>query len=737
MAVSSKLKIAGLVLFLLLQTGVFLTLAYVFFQEHDWNLQLKQAFAEYEQGDRSAAKRKLLLVIEKDPVNEKAHECLAAIAEQEQNWPQAADYWFKAAQLNQLKPEYRRKAILALAHGREFSSLAAQFAPAVQAGKLLEDEDSFLYLFAVRNLRRQADASEYLQRLEREKPDFFQTDYGRLFLLRNSDNPGEEEIRKLSEVRNPLIAYEALALLADFHSSRREEQKLENTLIAMSRINRFNGIPFLASHYMNTGRFRQAADLFLDDWKSYRRPVAAILAGENLLLGGHLERLAEFQKNYDQGGKAGILSGYYLKTLLAFGRGESRALAENWSDGDLQFQTPMSGLIALYSATVQDNPLKVETEWKNFLRQPRFCDLPQRAEKILTGYIRILIAGNRLDEAAKLLDLPELDQFADLICARCYVTSRFTRKILSENDLQAALSRHPEDPVLLQIAAEYYWKAGNLPQMKRHLDHALRRPLPENSGIPFLQIQLLLREGRIETAAALFLKTVSQRKNDLSLAAACALFCVRNRRKNDLNQLISLMRNSPIHPYLRAELALMEGRKADALSAFAQFKTRHPDLLFRTAYVLGTHDIHEPAIRNYQTLLELNPGAMKPVILANLAELHAGRKEMDKALKYAEECWKSDPRNPNAIQCYAEKLLAAGKFEEVSSLIPIRRVLQSPHLKDLWRRAAESAVRNAYAENRLGTARSLAENLNLHFPGNPVSAEYLQKIADSNGKKTQ
>ena len=731
MAPHGKIKRWGLLIFLLIQLAVISGLAVMMILEHHRGDALAQALQDWENGDFEAARQGFHRVLEQDPASEKAYVGLAEIAGREQNWPRAAEAWQNAFRLNPLQVDYRRKARTALACGWDFTALAEQFGDAPEIEEL-DDENAFLCILSLFHLQKTDDAKRRLKALCKRNQDFPATPPGRLLAQLLAERPDAAGLRALAGESSVLIAGEALSGLIRLHIQSDDMDGLEATLQELSRCNRFRGVPGLADFHMQTYRFAAAAELFQQDWQTYRRPVAAMMAGENLLLAGEPEKLAELQKLLRQNDKGSLLAGYYLKSLSAFGRDDRAALLEAWPYVDSRFQTPLSRLVALYAAIAQDSPSQVMSAWEQLFRHSFFYDFERRARLLLDGYIRILIAQNRVREAAQLLGMNHVDPWREPVQARCYITGRLLAGTLHEKDLAEAARRFPADPVLLQCAAEYHLGRGDLARAEECLQTALRQNPPKNSGIHYLRIRLLTRQGKADQAAPLYLEALQNHPGDAALLVEFVGFCHDFGRFGELRRAVELLRrNDPagLLPYLEGEMLYQQGDREEALALLESVRSDHPGILFRTVLLLRSGGRDEAARQRCRRLLAGADGGLKVAALTMLTDLEPNPAA---ALEHAREAWQMAPREPETIRRYAEKLLAVQKFEEALDILSRPLPDRAPDLRALWRKAAEGTLPGAWSEERFEIVRLRAEAVLREFPDSAAAAEYLRKITMRN-----
>ena len=188
----SKLKIAGLVLFLLvLMAGVAL-FVYFMVREQNRAASFETAVASFNEQDYPKANRLFLQVVSYDKNNEKAYMYLAKIAQEEGHWEREAEYWRQCMQLNQLEESYKELYCKALARGRNFTVLATQFRQEFMKNAKLSDEHTFFCLLSNGVVKGWKATEDYRKNLQEKQPDFFKSEYGRCLSMLIDWSEGKE-----------------------------------------------------------------------------------------------------------------------------------------------------------------------------------------------------------------------------------------------------------------------------------------------------------------------------------------------------------------------------------------------------------------------------------------------------------------------------------------------------------------------------------------------------------------
>ena len=169
----NKLKIAGLVLFLLVLMAAVAFFVYFMIREQKRAAHFENAVETFEKGDYPLARRMFHQVISYDKNNEKAYVYLAKIAQAEGLWEREAENWKQCMQLNQLEASYKDNYCRALARARNFSVLATQFRQEFLKNAKLSDEHTFFCVLSNAAVNGWKATEDFRKNLQEKQPDFF------------------------------------------------------------------------------------------------------------------------------------------------------------------------------------------------------------------------------------------------------------------------------------------------------------------------------------------------------------------------------------------------------------------------------------------------------------------------------------------------------------------------------------------------------------------------------------
>ncbi len=738
-----RLEILGLILFLLILCAGLAVLLAVFIREHRRGASLAEAVEAFETGHLAEARQKFKAILREDENQERAYVGLAEIAEKESRWQDAASHWRRAVSLNSLKTEYRDRWKRALALGRDFLSLRENFIIHMDLSQVQSDEDSFYILLTAENPRARA-LMEYRELLKKENPDFFTTDYGQLIAcLESRDRSAKvmQDFERLSRSGDLAVSFEALIQLAVRKVAAGDLQSAEKILRQAVEKNPFSGLPYLESFYIDNLRFDRAIECCVSDFRRFRRPWTAIQLAELHLLSGEAAKIRPLLSSLAGNSKAEIITTDYLESLIAFAANDAAGVAAKFPRGGRYVRTPVSALVGLYEAVSSGNVPAVKTAWKEFQQMPPFYDLRARGEKLLFAGVGKMILQKKTDDAVSLLEMRGVDFTADRGISEFFIGSKFRRGGLLNSDLDRALKKYPDSPVLLAVGAKYFQHLREFRRSAALADRAMKQ-LPPAEKYPMQALQALnyAGMGKSNEAGSVLRQILAVRPGDSRILLAACRFAREQSRPALLENICRDLAGakSPLLPFAEGSLLVMQGRHAEALERFAQLDAGSPELLFQTAKILGENNRIAPAVRLYRKILETErPGSrIRPFALANLAELQIAGNDLKTAEKTAEEAWRLLPRHQAVQTCYAGLLFRGGKWREVLNVISPTPYLDAPGSprRKLWIGAAEKELsrRDLPVDER---SKQLCSNLLAMAPASDAGLNFRKKIQQAAKKK--
>lgn len=738
-----RLEILGLILFLLILCAGLAVLLAVFIREHRRGASLAEAVEAFETGHLSEARQKFKEILREDENQERAYVGLAEIAEKESRWQDAARHWRMAGSLNSLKTDYKNRWKRALALGRDFFGLRDIFVSHMDLSHVQSDEDSFYILLTAESPRDFA-VQEYRKLLKRENPDFFTTDYGQLVACLESRNRSPQvmqDLEKLSRSRDQVVSFEAAIQLAIRKTADGDMKSAEKILLKAVEQNPFSGLPYLESFYIDNLRFDRAIEYCSVDFRRFHRPWTAIQLAELYLLSGKTSKIRPLLFSLSGNSKAEIITTDYLESLIAFAADDAAGVAGKYPRGGKYVRTPVSALVGLYDAVSSGNIAAVKKAWKDFQLIPPFYDLRARGEKLLLARIGKMILQKKNDDAVSLLEMEGVDFTADRAVSEFFISIKFYRGELLNSDLDRALKKYPDSPVLLAVGAKYFHHLGEFQRSADLADRAMKH-LPPAEKYPMLALQALnfAGMGKTDDAGTVLRQMLAGWPNDSRILLAACRFAMEQSRPAILETICrDLARaKSPLLPYAEGSLLMMQGRQTEGLERFAQLDAGSPELLFQAAKSLGENNRIVPAVRLYRKILkaEKTGSRIRAFVLANLAELQIAENDLKSAEKNAAEAWRLLPGHQTIQTCYAGLLFRAGKWREVLNVIspvPYMAAPESP-LRQMWIGAAEKELsrRDQPVDE---TSKQLCSNLLSLAPNSNAGLNFRKQIRQAAKKK--
>jgi tetratricopeptide (TPR) repeat protein len=320
--------------------------------------------------------------------------------------------------------------------------------------------------------------------------------------------------------------------------------------------------------------------------------------------------------------------------------------------------------------------------------------------------IEALIFLQRNDEANRMLEevLKENPKDFEALAIRASL------RLLSGNpqqlqgaiqDLQSAISKAPENPVLRFNLGRAYMAKGDLQQARVQLEEAIR--LRPDYTLPKLMLgQLLISTGEWGRAQQISQEVLSQEENNLvaRLIYTRALIGVGDAKQARI-ELEKVLKLEPNNMEARMQLAGVE---------LAERKFQAAEAAFRSVY---------NQTRNPQALL-------------GLAEVYSAQGQFDKAAGLLRTEAGRDPDNPAFNSAMASIAARAKSYDEAITFLQ-RALQKQPNAADLWYRLGELHQLKgdlANAEKAFLKARELA-------PENPQPIIQLALIQEARGQRQQ
>ena len=708
----------------------------------------REAFAAE---DWKKAETLLKEYVQKDPNSEEDYVRLAQVYKHFCNTEKELHCWYKASTLNPLKPEYWDNYTSCALNARNFGHLYSTLNRKLVLGGELAPKDRICYLICAVMTRRNKEAEKFYGETIKADPEAFRKDelgrFAEFLVTSNRQTPVERTnfINDSMKSDNPFVRTESiLRHLLDLEYSEEEmasiREKEEKLLKQAVELNRFVAIPFLANVYFSQMKFDsviEIAEPYLADIDSI--PLSVIYA-ESCLLGARPEKLKPLAGRFRSlGGEYRFLASYF-DALYDFSQGVEKNddLVRHMHEVNGVVQTNLVKLIELQIALNSDTMDKICNTLETLMMSPPFYDLQERACSAVRHYL-----GTKIEENPKLVEDPRMIKLAlilssidktDPLLMRITIADMRKRNVLTSQILQDNLEVFPDNPYLLQVAAEYELFNGDL---EKCLEYAERFYALENDKrsivFDFLHMLALELSGKVDEATKEYTALVENNEMDRGILFRYFLFCIDHGRKDELTNMAARLDASDepelkaLAPFFRVESLLLQEKTDDALSVLETAKTDHPDFALRAANLCSTYELVDQALSRYLALLGNHPDQL--AIKANIAEVYLAKDMKTEALSYAKQAWEMDHDNRVGQFVYAKMLVANGLYQDADKTLKIpRRKIELPdEVRDLWTDIMLHCVREDLANGQFQRALDRSNHYLTLFPEDQTFQDFKSR----------
>lgn len=722
--------------------------AYYLLRNHQRTMRFQDALTQLDAGNTAFAKQLLSISINEDPNNELAFVKMAEIMAQEGHWNNASILWRRAAILNPLKAEYRQAEIQMMLRGRLYNKLASALELDSKSAKLSPLQNCYL-AYANYQLDRQLLAETIFQAIN-DRDTLLSPMAKLLEVVLNPKKSSLEvqllQLAELAKASDPVVAFEALELLARQFTLDGERARAEDALIRAQELNPECARPLLGEFYFFTGNLDAAIPILQEILQEGLNPAIALMLGEAYASQNRLDDIQELSKQYRSGNKGILQVGTYLDALLAFGRQDLNALQENISRISGVFKTPVALMMSLHAAA-HARDLKGITQVIKDLRSSTHQELLPEAQAIIMPLIRTFFDEQNLGAAANLAELFRDPDQPDLFLTRVWLAGNFEKQILSRNEILGALQNFPDDPLLLRIAAAHAMQNRRFDEALGYIEHNLAKGNKELL-VRQQHILALQNSGRIDDSIDHYRELLKEQPDNRSAVYGYFTLLVNNNRVDELQELLTERQQRPeaeeryLVPYIEAELALLDKdfdgmtailKKAVEEQPLDEKRSEDVELIYRCAYLFALMDDSQRAIELYERIAERYP--MPIMIQLNLAELYASIGKPDKALELAQAAWQSNGSLLATQECLGLRLVENKRFARAVQLLglPVDSKKATPRALDAWRVAMEALIKDAFAAKKYLECITLSEQLLRHFSGNQLALDHLAQSRSALG----
>ena len=709
-----------------------------------------RAVALFESGDYEAAKEMFSKVLNEDPNKEHALSAMVQIYHHFGDWNNEAFFRLRLIRLNPLNDAYFRDFLDASFRARNFGSIYSQLNLKVMENPEVRPEEGALYVVAAMHTGHASNGRAFFNERKKADPDYFSgTELGRYAeILLDADKMDYDRVRtiaaSLDDIKDPQVRFETISTLLAFFTKQRGREANEQTeklLVQSVELNEFAGAPLLANYYFNLYRFEDTIRVCEEYFKTKMNALMPILYGESCLLSGQSELIPPFAKKMRSlRGRQSIVIASYLDALYAFGEGDEPRLRESMLKTASTIRTNLSTLMRFQLAILAGSPKEILVLLEEIMNGRPFMDFQQRARDAALEYLqktvdlKLASDPDRLNACAEIAALIRHPDDESPFLTRIIMFDWFKRNVLKPDDLQSAMEEYPGDPVLLQIASEYYLLREQPARAMECISEYNELDIKDKKSLAILHVLALDQLGRKEDAEKEFRDLVEQ-KGDGLLLYLYFEFCVENQFVESLKSLLSWLESLPndsanraAMPFVRAEILLADGKKDQALGLFETAQSNDPQFVFHAATRLAEAGRTDAALARFLSIRDTYSDSV--LVNVNLSWLYSEKGDLDKALACARTAWEENQSDLSARYVYAKCLFEKGQFAEAVSVLKFPQYKASfPNdMLELWSKAIREQIKADFATERYTPALENAKHLLLYFPEDSFAQDYIEKV---------
>lgn len=715
-----------------------------------------ESMTAYEKGDYASAERLLLQYVQTDPDFEAGYAALANIYRISGNAEMEAQMWQAASSLNPQNQEYLDNMLNNALRTANYAVLHNLLSRKAILGDKFTDRE--LYLFVISSYRsgypKNGDDA-YIESIRKDPEAFHKDDLGRMaeFLAKQSamnDNERNAFLNSAMQSEDPMVQFEALyCALRHMEQSGGDDpdndKKTERLLKQAVKANHFAGSAILADYYFSKGNFAETINILEPYLKNVDDIDLYLTYAESCVFEGKLDELKELEKKLRR--KPGVLPfmADYCVILIAYLENDEKKLAAEVRRTGKRIDSPLSRFIRLRVAMSHRSFDEIRSVAQEIFSSPPFYDLHDRALFICLGYIEEEMKKtenrknpSRMADLAKVLSVY---LHGNRLLTEIILMEQYQKDLLKEENLLSALENFPDDALLQRIAAEFLIFHGKaekaLPIIEQVLDTEKTADRQPDREIRILHMLALDQTGQHEEAADIFRELVVFSEFDPELLRQYFLFCVNNKRTEDLVSMADKLDASKdgkleqFGNFFRAAAMLQTGdesKEKDALDLLASTPDDAPDFTFYAANRLSEHDRLDEARMKYDAILKTyrNPS----LVYANLSGIYHAKGEEQKALEAAKTAFELEKESLLPAFIYAKRLSEAGRYEEAVDILhfPRHEVDYSEDMIELWRDCMHHVIEKSFADRKYLQAEALCNHLLIILPDDEFGKTNLEKV---------
>jgi len=714
----------------------------------------REAFAAE---DWKKAEKLLNEYIGLDPDSEEDYVRLAQVYRHFGNTGAEMYCWHRASALNPLKPEYWDNYVVCAMNAREFQNLYSSLSRKLIFNAELSAKDKLRHLICAVMTNRASEAKKYYEEMLKADPEAFRADdLGRLAeYVVTFDKLTDVERRNFidegiqsddSFVRLESILYRATTLAVSGTDVASALKQKETLLEQAVELNRYAATPFLVDFYyshMGFGAVVEIAGAYLADIENV--PLAVLYA-DSCVYSGQPEKLKPLIEQFRSFGRRYRVQTAYFEALYDFTQGNDDFVKHMMEVGGAA-RTDLANLMNLQIALNNDNVEKIVGIFETIMTNPTLLELRERARSAVRLYL-----GTKLREKPELAGDPRFIKLArllpgrnikDPLLMRITISDLRNRNMLTRQILEENLETFPEDPYLLEMAAEFELFNGNPEKCLEYIERSYALEKEERSiTLDLLHMLALDLTGKVDDATKEFTAVVDNTEMNRGVLYRYLRFCIDHRRGEELTKMTDRLDASDVPdlkalaPFFRAEELLLRDKKDEALSLLETAKTDHPDFAFHAANMFLKYDLLDQALSRYLSLVGNHPE--KQTVLANIAEVYLVKGMKAEALSYAKQAWETNQETVLGQFVYAKMLAANGQYQDAERIlkIPNRKVELPDEIRDIWTDIMLHCVREDLDNRLFQRALDRSRHYLIFFPDDPAFLDFKTR-AEQELKKAQ
>ena len=542
----------------------------------------KEARDAFAAKDWKKAEKLLNEYVRQDPDSEEDYVRLAQVCNHFGNTGEEMRCWNRASTLNPLKPEYWDNYTTCAMNARDYGHLYSSLTRKIVLNAELSRKDKLLYLISSVMTDRAKDAEKYYEEMRKADPEVFRSDdLGRLaeYVVtfgRLSDIERKNFIDEGMRSDDPFVRLESILFCATTLDASGEDaasalKQKEALLMQAAELNRYAATPFLVDFYyshMLYGAVIVVAEPYLADIENV---MLSVLYAESCVYGGYSEKLPPLIEHFRSLGQKYKMQTAYFEALYAFSQGAEKNddLAKHMMEVGNASQTPLANLMNLQVALNNDNEEKVVTIFETIMTNPTSRELRERARSSVRLYL-----GNKLRENPDLAGDPRIIKLARLIpdrnikdplLMRILIADLRNRNILTRQIIEETLDAFPDDPYLLEVAAEFELLNGNPEKCLEYVERFYDLKKEERSvTVDLLRMLALELSGKVDEATKEFTALVDNTEMNREILYRYLRFCIDHKRGEELSKMADRLDASEtpdlkaLAPFFRAEALLLQ-----------------------------------------------------------------------------------------------------------------------------------------------------------------------------------